>query len=110
MREYQIEFDKLANHIKGFSDAFYMSCFISGLKDAIRSEVKLLFPRTMMESLGLAKLEKENIIAQQHSKSTFVPFINMVSQRPPIVPTPITSPIKNLSGDEMWACRVKGFC
>ena len=97
MREYRIKFEKLTNHTEGFFDAFYKSCFISGLKDAIRSEFKLLFPSTMMESLGLTKLEKENIIAQQHSKSTFVPFINMVSQRPPIMLTPRTSPIKHFS-------------
>ena len=35
VREYQIEFEKLANYIQGLSDAFYRSCFISGVKDAI---------------------------------------------------------------------------
>ena len=44
VREYQTKFEKLANHTEGFPDAFYLSCFISGLKDAIRSEVKMFFP------------------------------------------------------------------
>ena len=35
MREYQTEFENLVKHIEGFSDAFYMGCFISGLKDTI---------------------------------------------------------------------------
>ena len=35
VREYQTKFDKLVNHKEGLFDAFYRSCFISGLKDAI---------------------------------------------------------------------------
>ena len=35
VREYQTEFEKLVKHTEGFSDAFYRSCFISGLKDTI---------------------------------------------------------------------------
>ena len=41
-----------------------------------------------MESLGLAKLENYKIMAQECSKSIFVPFINMVPQIPPIAPAP----------------------
>ena len=64
MREYRIKFEKLTNHTEGFFDAFYKSCFISGLKDAIRSEVKMFYPNTMMESLGLDKLVEDKIMAQ----------------------------------------------
>ena len=59
--EYQIEFEKLANDTEGLPNAFYLSCFISGMKDAIHSEVKMFPPRTMMEALGLAKLAEDKI-------------------------------------------------
>ena len=65
VKEYQTEFEKLANHTKGLPDDFYRSCFISGLKDAIRSEVKMFSPNTMMEALGLAKLAEDKMVAQQ---------------------------------------------
>ena len=55
----------------------------------------------------LDKLVEDKIIAQQHSKFTFVPFRNMVSQRPPIFPAPRTTPIKHLSEAEMNSCREK---
>ena len=58
-------------------------------------------PITMMEALGLAKLVKDKIMDQQHSKSTFVPFKNMFPQRPPIPPAPRTTPIKHLSKAKM---------
>ena len=67
-------------------------------------------PDTMMESLGLAKLVEDKIKYQQHPKSTFVPFRNMVPQIPPIPPTPRTTPIKHLSQAEMRARREKGLC
>ena len=67
-------------------------------------------PNTLMESLGLAKLEEDNIVTQQRSKSTFVPFRNMVTQRPPIMPAPRTTPIKHLFEAEMQECREERIC
>ena len=110
VKEYQTEFEKLANHTAGLPDDFYRSCFISGLKDAFRSEVKIFSPNIMMEALGLAKLAEDKMAAQQHSKSSFVPFRNMGSQRPPILPAPRSPPIKNLSETEMQTHREKGLC
>ena len=110
VKEYPTKFEKLANHTDGFPDAFYMICFISGMKDTIRSKVKMLYPITMMESLGLDNLAEDKIITQQHSKSTFVPFINMVSQRPPITPVPRTTLIKHFSEAKMRTHREKRIC
>ena len=101
MREYQTKFEKLTNHTEGFPDAFYLGFFISGLKDAICSEVKKFCLDTMMEALRLAKLAEDNIRAQQRSKSTLVPFIPMVPQRTQKPPTPRTTSIKHLSEAEM---------
>ena len=52
----------------------------------------------MMEILGLDKLAEDKIRAQKPPKSTFVPFINMVPQRQPILQTPRTTPIKTSNG------------
>ena len=35
VQEYQTEFEKLTNHTEGLYNAFYRSCFISGMKDTI---------------------------------------------------------------------------
>ena len=59
MREYQTEFENLVKHTEGFFDVFYSSCFISGLKDTIRSDITMFCPNTMMEILGWAKLAKD---------------------------------------------------
>ena len=70
----------------------------------------MLCPNTVMEALGLDKLAEDKIMAQQCSKSTFVPFKNQVPQRPLIPPAPITTPIKHFFEFKMWACREKGIC
>ena len=49
-------------------------------------------------------------MAQQFSKSTFVPFRNMVPQRPTIPPAPRHTLIKNVSESDMQARREKGIC
>ena len=67
-------------------------------------------PNTIMESLGLAKLENYKIIAQQRSKYIFVPFINMVPRIPPIAPAPRTTLIKHLCEAEMREHRKKWIC
>ena len=109
VKEYQIEFENLVKHIEGFFDAFYRSCFIIGLKDIIQFDVTMFCPNIMMEILGLPKLAKDKIRAQQRPKSTFVPFKNMVPQRHPIPLTPRTTPIKHLSEAEMREHREKGL-
>ena len=88
----------------------YMSCFISGMKDAIRSEVKMFCRNTMMEALGLDKLGEDKIKDQQCSKSTVVSFINMVPQRPQISPASRTTPVKHLFEAEMQERWEKGLC
>lgn len=56
IKEYQNQFKKLANHIEGLDNAFFTSCFINGLKEEIKLEVKMFNPKTMMDAIALAKL------------------------------------------------------
>jgi len=59
----------LANHIEGLDDAFYQSCFISGLKEEVQVEVKMLYPNNMIAKIGLSKLVEDRFNAQRkHTK------------------------------------------
>ena len=64
----------------------------------------------MMEILVLDNLAEDKIRDQQRPKSTFVPFRNMVPQRPQILPALKTTPIKHLSEAKMQARREKELC
>lgn len=58
---YQERFEKLANRTKGLTEEFFVSCFVSGLKDEIKTEVQIFQPTTISHAIGLARLQEESI-------------------------------------------------
>jgi len=46
-------------------DAFFTSCFISGLKEEIKPEVKMFNPKIMMDAIALAKLAEDKASAHR---------------------------------------------
>ena len=48
---YQSQFEALVNRTEGLSDVFLLSCFISGLKPAIKRELQLARPKDMIEAI-----------------------------------------------------------
>ena len=64
----------------------------------------------MMQILELSNLVEDKIRAKQLPKSTFVPFITIVPQRPKISLAPRTTPIKHFSKAEMWEHQEKWIC
>lgn len=117
MKEYQAEFESLANRIVGLPSNFYLSCFISGLKPDIRREVQAFQPISLSHAISLAKIQEE-----KHNDRT----TNTQNRRLPFrstPPTPLTSAtnttttapptppaIKRLSPAELQARRDKGLC
>ncbi|GAU51718.1 hypothetical protein TSUD_415230, partial [Trifolium subterraneum] len=72
VKEYQAQFESLANHIVGLPPSCYLSCFISGLKPAIRREVLAFQPVTLVQAISLAKLQEEKFAdrGSQQPRST----------------------------------------
>ena len=56
---YKAQFEVLSNRIKGLSSAHKLSCFLSGLKDAIRLPIRMLNPQSLNEAFGLSKIQEE---------------------------------------------------
>ncbi|GAU31589.1 hypothetical protein TSUD_54120 [Trifolium subterraneum] len=61
VKEYQTQFESLANRIVGLSPSCYLSCFVSGLKPEIRHEVLGFQPVTLTQAISLAKLQEEKL-------------------------------------------------
>jgi len=59
VKEYQTEFETLANRIIGLPAQFYLSCFVSGLKPAIRREVQVFQLMSLSHAISLAKLQED---------------------------------------------------
>ncbi|GKG00396.1 transposon ty3-G gag-pol polyprotein, partial [Tanacetum coccineum] len=56
---YQESFERLSNQVDGLPESFLVGCFIGGLKEEIRLEVKLKNPRQLVDAIGVARVVEE---------------------------------------------------
>ena len=129
VREYQAQFESLANRIVGLPPPFFLSCFVSGLKPEIRREVQAFQPISLSQAISLAKLQEDKFadiatsIRSQHftpiaqrslvntdfpsSKPVSIPNSSFPPKSSPNINNP---PIKRLSAAELQNRREKGLC
>ena len=60
--QYLAEFEDLANRTFGLPPPFLLSCFVSGLTLEIRREVQAHQPLTLVQAVGLARLQEEKFL------------------------------------------------
>lgn len=99
-----------------------LGCFVGGLKEEIRLEVKLKKLRTVTDAMGLSRLVEEKLILQRRVlPSTWVSSFQSPSKTPPIagllgpppsqrLALPAPSPVRRLSGTEARERQEKGLC
>ena len=127
VREYQMLFERLAARVQDWPQRAMVGSYIGGLKEEIRSEVKLFGPTTLLHATSLARFQEDKLQRLKRvsfpSKSAPLP-----TTQPALLPTPPsrwikagTSPssssrtqsspsFKKLSWTEMQAQRDKGLC
>lgn len=59
--------------IVGLSAQTLLSCFITGLKPQIRTEVQALQPPTLSQAIGLAKLQEDKFLDIRHNSKPYSP-------------------------------------
>jgi hypothetical protein len=64
---YKTQFEKLSNRLKGLSENYKLSCFLSGLMDDIRLPLRLLKPQSLNDAFGLAKIQEEFVMSSRRS-------------------------------------------
>lgn len=60
---YQDRFEELATKTTGLGEEFFVSCFVSGLKEEVKAGVQMFRPRTISQAMGLARLQEETLEA-----------------------------------------------
>lgn len=115
-------FERLSHRVDGLPGPFLMGCFVGGLKEEIRLEVKIKKPRTLAEAIGLVRLVEEKINLQGHvSSPNQMADFNYptkgqsnpgllgpgLSQR---LALPAPKPIRRISATEARERREKGLC
>lgn len=63
VKAYQEQFEILANKTQNLPENFFVSCFISGLKEEIQPGVLMFRPTSITQAIGLAKLQEASIDA-----------------------------------------------
>ncbi|CAH9118783.1 unnamed protein product [Cuscuta epithymum] len=64
VQEYNVLFVQLASQVSGLSDDHYLGYYMSGLKEAIRSELRLLRPESLETAMELAGDVEHNLAIQ----------------------------------------------
>ena len=64
---YQGEFERLSQQIEHLLKQYLVGCFIAGLKDEIRLEVKIKQPWSLSKAIGVARLIEEKIQLQRRN-------------------------------------------
>lgn len=120
VKNYQTEFERLANRITGLSQQCYLSCFISGLKPELSREVQAFQPTSLPHAICLAKVQEDKV-NDRFPKTLPTPNIPTAGPsrspiRPTLTSTPLKPPtnrpttIKRLTPDELQAHRDQGLC
>ncbi|KAL5718323.1 hypothetical protein ACHQM5_011236 [Ranunculus cassubicifolius] len=84
---YQEAFEKLSNQVDGLPESFLVGCFIAGLRDDIRLDVKIKQPKTLADTIGIARLVEERNQLQKKSIQHF--RSQPASLAPKVNPNPI---------------------
>ena len=108
------QFEALSNRIRDLSENHKLSCFLSGLKDEVRSSVKMLNPKNINEAFSLAKIQEEYLMS---SKKIQKPFSLELSKPSILGPRPdikldskFKEPLQRLSPAQKEERRKKGLC
>ncbi|XP_034198084.1 uncharacterized protein LOC117613593 [Prunus dulcis] len=109
VRDYQTQFEKLLIRAGRLTPDQQVGCFVSGLKENIKTDVQACKPQTLSAAIGLARLyESRNQTNRRYSPSDVKqPSTNIVTKSDR---RQNFMPIKRLSPAELRERRDKGLC
>ncbi|CAL9017595.1 unnamed protein product, partial [Prunus brigantina] len=118
LKDYITEFRRLATRIRDLSPTFRLSCFVGGLREELKHDVKLLRPATVHEAMNFAhevdaKLQKLRYAHSAEISKSRLPLLpiqnDLVHAKHEIVPRK-DMPIKKLTPEEIQYKRQNNLC
>jgi len=114
VREYQTQLERLVTRVQDWPEKALVGSYIGGLKEEIRSKVKLFRPTSLLHAASLAKLHEKKLQRQRRGVQK-LDLLPMPSPKPTTTPITTTKPtprtrFKRLTWAEMQARREKGLC
>ncbi|KAH9779621.1 hypothetical protein KPL71_007762 [Citrus sinensis] len=84
---YQEAFERLSHRVDGLPENFLIGCFVAGLRDDIRLDVKIKQPRTLSDTIGVARLIEERNQLQRKPTQAARSQSTVITERPGLNPT-----------------------
>ena len=120
---YQEAFEKLSHQVDGLPESFLIGCFVAGLRDDVRIDVKIKQPHTLADAIGVARLIEERNLLQKKTNPPARSSPIMMTTKAPTNPTTgilgpppsqrtnsSPSPIRRITSQEARERREKGLC
>ncbi|CAL5348860.1 unnamed protein product [Camellia sinensis] len=109
VKEYQEQFEILANRTCELPEVFFISCFISGLREDIKAGVLMFRPTTIVQAIGLAKMQENSIEAitrraRQGNRAGESSFSHQAKQNP------VMNPVRKELPKDWEEKKAKGLC
>ncbi|CAL5376490.1 unnamed protein product [Camellia sinensis] len=109
VKEYQEQFEILANRTCELPEVFFISCFISGLREDIKAGVLMFRPTTIVQAIGLAKMQENSIEAitrraRQGNRAGESIFSHQTKQNP------VMNPVRKELPKDGEEKKAKGLC
>ncbi|GJX34170.1 retrovirus-related pol polyprotein from transposon 17.6 [Tanacetum coccineum] len=97
-REYQKEFERLGNRVRGWTQKALVGTFMGGLKHEIADGIRMFKPTNLKDATSLARMRDEQLNR-----------LSPITQASSCGPTKNTT-MKRLTWDEMQKKRAQGLC
>ena len=110
----QARFEKLLVKVGLLAPDKKVSCFVTGLKDSIRTDVQANLPSTLTMAIGLARLfeardtthRRPTAVTSSRENNTWRRGTGNTGHNS----TTTTTPVKKMTADELSERRKKGLC
>lgn len=111
LRDYQCEFEKLGNKVRGWMQKALVGTFMGILKVEISNGIRMFKLQSLKEAINLARMRDEQLARQQQfmrPPPTRAPLA--LPQPTRVAPATLAALIRRLSWEEMQRRRVQGLC
>jgi hypothetical protein len=103
--EYQREFERLGNRVRGWTQKALVGTFMGGLKLDISDGIRIFKPQTLKDAINFARMKDDQLMRQRKFIRP-APLVRASLALSPTTSTTSVAPIRHLSWDEMQRRRL----
>ena len=90
LREYQREFERLGNRVRGWTQRALVGTFMGGLKTDISDGIRMFKPQTLREAISLERMKDDQLARQRRFVRPTQPMLAPLALPPINRATPLT--------------------